>query len=82
MSRVTVYFLFWIQLLILVVGAVMTGLNAALGSIQNGVVWGLVTIGLATCGFLVFREMANKILPPRPKKTKPPSDPDLHGPSA
>lgn len=81
MSRVTVYFLFWIQLPILVISSVMTGLNAALGNIENSIVWGLITIGLALCVFLVFRETINKILPPKPKGHKLPLNPDECDPS-
>ena len=82
MSRVTVYFLFWIQLSILVVSSVMTGLNAALGDIDNSIVWGLVAIGVFVCAFLTFREMLNKISPREKHKPKAPGDPDPYGPSA
>jgi len=84
MSRVTIYFLFWIQLLILVISSVMTGLNAALGDIDNSILWGIVVIGAVSCGFLVFREMLRKIKPPKHKEPKPkrPIDPDPYGPSA
>ena len=87
MSRVTIYFLFWAQLLVLVASSIMTGINSALGDIDNGIIWGLVTVLVAFCEFLVFREMLNGIKPkrhrkPKPKKPKPLVDPDPYGPSA
>ena len=87
MSRVMIYFLFWSQLLVFVASSVMTGINSALGDIDNGIIWGLVTVLVAFCEFLVFREMLNKIKPKKhrrskPKKPKQPIDPDPYGPSA
>ena len=85
MSRTTIYFLFWIQLFVLVASAIMTGINSAVGDIDDGIVWGLVTLSLMFSEFLVFREMLNTVKPklkrkkPKPKK---PIDPDPYGPSA
>lgn len=84
MSRLTVYFLFWVQLFVLIASAIMTGINSALGSIDNSIVWGLVTLSLGFCEFLVFREMLNKTKPKKRNKPKPQKIVDLDpcGPSA
>ncbi|MBR5389481.1 hypothetical protein IK146_02905 [Candidatus Saccharibacteria bacterium] len=87
MSRVTIYFLFWTQLFVLIASSLMTGLNAALGDVDNSIIWGLITVAMAFCEFLVFREMLKVVKPPKrkrpkPKKVKKEVDPDPYGPSA
>ena len=87
MSRATIYFLFWIQLFVLVASSLMTGLNAALSDIDNSIVWGLIVIVMVFCEFLVFRTMVRIVKPPkrrRPKskKTRQNTNPDPYGPSA